>query len=271
MLIMATTATPQESALTESTPRAGVRTWIALAVLMLPVLLVSVDNTVLSFAIPSISLALTPSASELLWIIDVYPLVLAALLVPMGSMADRFGRRRMLLIGSTGFAVVSAFAAFAPSAEALIGYRALLGLFGAMLMPSTLSLIRNLFLHPAQRRRAIAIWAAGFSGGAALGPIVGGFILEHFWWGAVFLMSRARAGPAADPGPHLCAGIQGSAARQDRCVEHSALLRRHGSDDLRHQGNRPVRPLRHQRGPHRGWAWASAPCLSAASCAAPTP
>lgn len=170
-------------------PRAGARTWVALAVLMLPVLLVSVDNTVLSFAIPSISLALTPSASELLWIIDVYPLVLAALLVPMGSMADRFGRRKLLLIGSTGFALVSAFAAFAPNAGALIGYRALLGLFGAMLMPSTLSLIRNLFLHPAQRRTAIAIWAAGFSGGAALGPIVGGFILEHFWWGAVFLMA----------------------------------------------------------------------------------
>ncbi|MBP2413255.1 DHA2 family multidrug resistance protein-like MFS transporter [Arthrobacter stackebrandtii] len=173
----------------DSTPRAGTRSWIALAVLMLPVLLISVDNTVLSFAIPSISLALTPSASELLWIIDIYPLVLAALLVPMGSMTDRFGRRKLLLIGSTGFAVVSAFAAFAPTAGALIGYRALLGLFGAMLMPATLSLIRNLFLHPAQRRTAIAIWAAGFSGGAALGPIVGGFILEHFWWGAVFLMS----------------------------------------------------------------------------------
>ncbi|WP_154606050.1 MULTISPECIES: MFS transporter [Arthrobacter] len=169
--------------------RAGARSWLALAVLMLPVLLVSVDNTVLSFAIPSISLALIPSASELLWIIDVYPLVLAALLVPMGSMADRFGRRRLLMIGSTGFAIVSVFAAFAPSAGALIGYRALLGLFGAMLMPSTLSLIRNLFLHPDQRRKAIAIWAAGFSGGAALGPIVGGFLLEHFWWGSVFLMS----------------------------------------------------------------------------------
>jgi len=169
--------------------RAGARAWIALAVLMLPVLLVSVDNTVLSFAIPSISLALIPSASELLWIIDVYPLVLAALLVPMGSLADRFGRRRMLLLGSTGFALVSILAAFAPSAGALIGYRALLGLFGAMLMPSTLSLIRNLFLHPDQRRKAIAIWAAGFSGGAALGPIVGGFLLEHFWWGSVFLMS----------------------------------------------------------------------------------
>nr|WP_082634086.1 MFS transporter [Arthrobacter alpinus] len=174
---------------THTPQRAGLRTWIALVVLMLPVLLVSVDNTVLSFAIPSISLALTPSASELLWIIDVYPLVLAGLLVPMGSMADRFGRRKMLLIGSIGFAAVSIFAAFAPNATALIGYRALLGLFGAMLMPSTLSLIRNLFLHPAQRRTAIAVWAAGFSGGAALGPIVGGFILEHFWWGAVFLMA----------------------------------------------------------------------------------
>lgn len=173
----------------KSPPRAGIRSWIALAVLMLPVLLVSVDNTVLSFAIPSISLALIPSASELLWIIDVYPLVLAALLVPMGSMADRFGRRKLLLIGSTGFAVVSVMAAFAPSAGALIGYRALLGFFGAMLMPSTLSLIRNLFLDPAQRRTAIAVWAAGFSGGAALGPIIGGFILEHFWWGAVFLLS----------------------------------------------------------------------------------
>ncbi|MGA7205992.1 MAG: MFS transporter [Specibacter sp.] len=173
-----------------STPaRAGTRAWIALAVLMLPVLLVSVDNTVLSFAIPSISLALIPSATELLWIIDVYPLVLAALLVPMGSLADRFGRRRMLMIGSTGFAMVSVLAAFAPSATALIGYRALLGLFGAMLMPSTLSLIRNLFDHQDQRRKAIAIWAACFSGGAALGPIVGGFLLEHFWWGSVFLLA----------------------------------------------------------------------------------
>jgi len=156
---------------------------------MLPVLLVSVDNTVLSFAIPSISLALTPSATELLWIIDVYPLVLAALLVPMGSLADRFGRRRLLLLGSTGFALVSMLAAFAPSATALIGYRALLGVFGAMLMPSTLSLIRNLFAHQDQRRTAIAVWAACFSGGAALGPIVGGFLLEHFWWGAVFLLA----------------------------------------------------------------------------------
>lgn len=178
--------TPKQGA---AAARADTRAWVALAVLMLPVLLISVDNTVLSFAVPSISLALVPSAPELLWIIDVYPLVLAALLVPMGSLADRFGRRRLLLLGSTGFAVVSVLAAFAPSAAALIGYRALLGVFGSMLMPSTLSLIRNLFAHQDQRRTAIAIWAACFSGGAALGPIVGGFLLEHFWWGSVFLLS----------------------------------------------------------------------------------
>jgi MFS transporter, DHA2 family, multidrug resistance protein len=186
---MTSTFTPQVAITANGPARAGVRAWVALAVLMLPVLLVSVDNTVLSFAIPSISLALVPSAPQLLWIIDVYPLVLAALLVPMGSLADRFGRRRLLLLGSTGFALVSVLAAFSPNAETLIACRALLGVFGAMLMPSTLSLIRNIFAHADQRRTAIAVWAACFSGGAALGPIVGGFLLEHFWWGAVFLLS----------------------------------------------------------------------------------
>ncbi|MGP7959677.1 MFS transporter [Sanguibacter sp. A247] len=165
------------------------RRWAALAVLLLPVLLVSIDNTVLSFALPQISAALTPSGTQLLWIVDVYPLVLAALLVPMGSLADRFGRRRMLLVGSTGFALVSALAAYAPSAEWLVAGRAAMGLFGAMLMPSTMSLIRNIFTDRSELRLAIAIWAAAFSGGAALGPIVGGFLLEHAWWGSVFLMS----------------------------------------------------------------------------------
>ncbi len=112
--------------------------WAALVVLMFPVLLISVDNTVLSFAVPALSAALAPSGNQLLWIIDIYPLVLAGLLVPMGSLGDRFGRRRMLLIGSTGFAAVSAAAAFATSAEQLIAARALLGIFGAMLMPATL-------------------------------------------------------------------------------------------------------------------------------------
>ncbi|MFD5225263.1 MFS transporter [Microbacterium sp. NPDC058342] len=170
-------------------PRAGGRGWAALVVLMLPVLLVSVDNTVLSFALPEISLALAPSGAEQLWIIDVYPLVLAGLLVTMGALGDRFGRRRMLLIGATGFAAVSALAAFAPTAGLLIAARALLGFFGAMLMPSTLSLLRSIFQNRDQRRFAIAVWAAGFSAGSALGPIVGGFLLEHFAWGSVFLLA----------------------------------------------------------------------------------
>ncbi|MCT9001505.1 MFS transporter [Microbacterium memoriense] len=169
--------------------RVGWRGWAALIVLMLPVLLVSVDNTVLSFALPDIALDLTPTSAQQLWIIDAYPLVLAGLLVTMGTLGDRFGRRRMLLIGATGFATVSVLAAFAPSAEWLIAARAGMGVFGAMLMPSTLSLLRSIFTDRDQRRLAIAVWAAMFSAGAALGPIVGGILLEHFAWGSVFLMS----------------------------------------------------------------------------------
>ncbi|KQR45324.1 MFS transporter [Microbacterium sp. Leaf161] len=170
-------------------PRVGARGWAALVVLMLPVLLVSVDNTVLSFALPEISIALAPTGAEQLWIIDVYPLVLAGLLVTMGTLGDRFGRRRMLLIGASGFAAVSALAAFAPTAGLLIAARALLGFFGAMLMPSTLSLLRSIFQNRDQRRLAIAVWASAFSAGSALGPIVGGFLLEHFDWGSVFLIA----------------------------------------------------------------------------------
>lgn len=170
-------------------PRAGGRAWLALVVLMLPVLLVSVDNTVLSFALPGIAVALAPTGAQQLWIIDVYPLVLAGLLVSMGTLGDRFGRKKMLLIGSTGFAAVSALAAFAPTAGLLIAARALLGLFGAMLMPSTLSLLRSIFHNRDQRRLAIAVWATAFSAGSALGPIVGGFLLEHFAWGSVFLLA----------------------------------------------------------------------------------
>ncbi|EFQ84608.1 transporter, major facilitator family protein [Aeromicrobium marinum DSM 15272] len=169
--------------------RATARDWLALAVLMLPVLLVSVDNTVLSFALPEISTELRPTGSQLLWIVDVYALMLAGLLIAMGSLGDRIGRRRLLLVGAAGFGAASVVAAFSPSAEALLVARAMLGFFGAMLMPSTLSLIRNVFLHPHDRRLAIATWAAMFSGGAALGPILGGVLLEHFWWGSVFLIN----------------------------------------------------------------------------------
>ncbi|TNC17448.1 MFS transporter [Georgenia sp. 311] len=188
---------------TDSQRSPAARPWAALVVLMLPVLLVAVDNTVLSFAVPSISESLRPGGTELLWIVDAYPLVLAGLLVPMGSLGDRLGRRRLLLIGATGFAAVSAVAAFAPTAGLLIAARAALGFFGAMLMPATLSLIRNIFVDPHERRTAIAVWAAGFSGGAALGPIVGGFLLEHYWWGSVFLLAVPVLVPLLVLGPIL--------------------------------------------------------------------
>ncbi|MBC7632169.1 MFS transporter [Aeromicrobium sp.] len=169
--------------------RAGPREWLALGVLMLPVLLTSIDNTVLSFALPQVSVALHPTGEQMLWLVDIYPLMLAGLLIAMGSLGDRIGRRKLLFIGSVGFGIASVCAAFSPSAEALFASRALLGVFGATLMPSTLSLIRNIFAHRDDRRLAIATWASMFAGGAALGPVVGGWLLEHFWWGSVFFIN----------------------------------------------------------------------------------
>jgi DHA2 family multidrug resistance protein-like MFS transporter len=174
---------------TSASQSGGVRDWFALALLMFPVLLVAVDNTALTFALPAIARSLDPTGVQLLWVVDAYALVLAGLLVAMGSLGDRIGRRRLLLVGISGFAAVSAASAFAPSAEWLIAGRAALGFFGSMLMPSTLSLIRNIFREPGRRRLAVAIWAAGFSGGAALGPIFGGWLVERFWWGAVLLVA----------------------------------------------------------------------------------
>ncbi len=168
---------------------AGPREWAALAVLVLPVVLISVDMTVLGFAVPALSEALSPSSDQLLWIIDIYSFILAGLLITMGSLGDRIGRRRLLMIGSSAFGAASLLAAFSPNAETLILARALLGVAGASLMPSTLSLLRNIFLDPRQRLLAIALWASGFSGGAALGPILGGWLLEHFFWGSVFLIN----------------------------------------------------------------------------------
>lgn len=164
------------------------REWLAMGVLTLPVLLISLDMTVLGAALPAISADLAPSGSQQLWIVDVYSFVLAGLLIVAGSLGDRIGRRRLLLAGAAAFGVASALAAFAPTAETLIAARALLGIGGATLMPSTLSLIKTLFPDARRRATAVAIWSAAFSGGAAAGPVLGGWLLEHFWWGSVFLL-----------------------------------------------------------------------------------
>ncbi|GAB3500712.1 MFS transporter [Amycolatopsis cihanbeyliensis] len=168
---------------------AGRREWVALGVLTLPVLLISVDMTVLGFALPYLSEDLAPTGAQQLWIVDSYGFLLAGLLITMGTLGDRIGRRRLLLAGAAAFGIASIIAAFSTSAPMLIAARALLGIGGATLMPSTLSLIRTVFTDDRQRRIAIAAWAAAFSGGMALGPVLGGWLLEHFWWGSVFLIN----------------------------------------------------------------------------------
>ncbi|MFB6818175.1 MFS transporter [Streptomyces sp. NPDC056347] len=163
--------------------------WIALAVLVLAVLLVAIDATVLGLATPFLTEDLEPTGTQLLWIGDVYSFVIAGLLVSMGSLGDRIGRKKLLLSGAIAFGAVSALNAYAHTPEMMILARALLGVAGATLMPSTLALIRNLFHDPRERSLAIGIWGAMASAGAAVGPVVGGLLLEHFWWGSVFLIN----------------------------------------------------------------------------------
>ncbi|MEU0689185.1 MFS transporter [Streptomyces uncialis] len=172
-----------------SAPRAGRREWTALAVLMLPLLLVSMDVSVLYFAVPAISADLAPSGTQQLWIFDIYAFVLAGLLMTMGSIGDRIGRRRLLLIGAVAFGAASLAAAYANSAEMLIAARAVLGIGGATLMPSTMALIRGLFRDPGQRAKAIGVWSAVMTGGVALGSVMSGVLVEYFWWGSVFLVN----------------------------------------------------------------------------------
>ena len=172
-----------------STGRAGRREWIGLAVIALPCLLYSMDLTVLHLAVPQLSRELAPSSAQLLWIIDIYGFLVAGSLITMGTLGDRIGRRRLLLIGAAAFGVASVLAAFSTSAGMLIATRALLGVAGATVAPSTLSLIRNMFLDPQQRTFAVGIWVTSYSLGAVIGPLLGGLMLEWFWWGSVFLLS----------------------------------------------------------------------------------
>jgi DHA2 family multidrug resistance protein-like MFS transporter len=169
--------------------KAGRREWIGLAVIALPCMLYSMDLTVLNLAVPSLSAELKPSAAELLWIVDIYGFLVAGSLITMGTLGDRIGRRKLLMIGAAAFGAASVAAAFSTSAATLIASRALLGVAAATLAPSTLSLIRNMFHDPAQRTVAVSVWIMSYSAGAAIGPLIGGVLLEHFWWGSVFLIN----------------------------------------------------------------------------------
>ena len=180
----ASTAQGQRALATE---RAGSREWIGLGVLALPTLLVTMDLSVLFLAVPKLTRDLDPSSAQLLWITDIYGFLIAGSLLTMGTLGDRIGRRRLLLIGAATFAVASLVAAFSTSAVMLIAARALLGVAGGTLAPSSLALIRNLFCDERQRTTAIGIWISCFAAGAAIGPLAGGLLLEHFWWGSVFL------------------------------------------------------------------------------------
>src|SRR4029450_8739991 len=178
-----------ENVIAVEAPRAGRREWVGLAVIALPCLLYSMDLTVLYLAVPSLTADLDSSSAELLWITDIYGFFLAGFLITMGTLGDRIGRRRLLLIGAAASGAASIVAACSTSVEMLIVSRALLGVAAATVAPSTLSLISNMFLDPGQRTFAIGVWATSFSVGAALGPLLGGVLLEFFWWGSVFLLA----------------------------------------------------------------------------------
>jgi MFS transporter, DHA2 family, multidrug resistance protein len=171
-----------------ATARAGRREWTGLAVLALPTLLLSLDMSVLYLALPELSADLGASATQQLWIMDIYGFLIAGFLVTMGTLGDRIGRRRLLMIGAAAFGVASVAAAYSATPEMLIGARALLGIAGATLMPSTLALISNMFRDPQQRGVAIAVWMCCFMGGMSVGPLIGGVLLANFWWGSAFLL-----------------------------------------------------------------------------------
>jgi DHA2 family multidrug resistance protein-like MFS transporter len=172
---------------TEPSTKATKKEWLGLAVIALPCLLYSMDLTVLNLALPRISEELKPSSSELLWIVDIYGFMVAGMLITMGTLGDTIGRRKLLLIGAVAFGAASLLAAFSNSAEMLILNRAILGIAGATIAPSTLSLIRNMFHDEKQRTFAIGIWITSYSVGGAIGPLVGGILLQYFWWGSVFI------------------------------------------------------------------------------------
>lgn len=178
---------------TVSARRAGPREWVGLAVLALPTVLLGLDVTMLYLVLPSLAADLQPSSTQTLWIMDAYGLFIAGFLITMGTLGDRIGRRRLLMIGAAAFGIVSVVAAYSTSAEMLIAARAALGIAGATLMPSTLALITNMFADARQRALAIGVWATMFALGMAAGPVVGGALLGYFWWGSAFLVAVPMA------------------------------------------------------------------------------
>ena len=195
-------------------PRATRREWIGLAVLTLAALVYAMDLTVLNLAIPRISTELQPTSAQLLWIIDIYGFLVAGLLITMGTLGDRIGRRKLLLGGAAGFALASLLAAFSTSAEMLIAARAVMGIAGATVAPSTLSLIFTMFLDPKQRTTAIGFWIAAYSAGGAIGPVIGGVLLEFFWWGSVFLIGVPVMGLLLFLGPRTLPEYRDPEARR---------------------------------------------------------
>jgi EmrB/QacA subfamily drug resistance transporter len=165
------------------------RRWWALAVICVSLLVITLDNNILNVALPELARELDASTSQLQWIVDGYPLVFACLLLSAGSLGDRYGRRGALSAGLLLFGLGSAASAFSRTATALIFTRASMGVGAALIMPATLSLLTNIFHDPKERARAIGIWSAISGAGAALGPLMGGALLEHFWWGSVFLIN----------------------------------------------------------------------------------
>lgn len=169
-------------------PRATAWEWLGLAVLALPTLLVAINMTVLFLALPELSADLQASGPQQLWITDIYGFLVAGFLITMGTLGDQVGRRRLLLVGAAAFGLTSVLAAYSGTAEMLIATRALMGIAGATLMPSTLSLVRTMFADPRQRTAAIAVWMVTLSVGTALGPLLSGVLLQYFWWGSTLLV-----------------------------------------------------------------------------------
>ena len=261
--------TPASWPPSEAPARAGRREWIGLGVLALACLLYVMDLTVLHLAIPSISEDLQPSSSQLLWIIDIYGFMVAGFLVTMGTLGDRIGRRKLLLIGAAAFGDGVPVRGVRPDRRgAHRSARAALGIAGATLAPSTLSLIFSMFQDPGQRSRAVAVWISAFSAGSAIGPIVGGVLLEHFWWGSVFLIAIPVMVALLILGPLVLPEYKDPKAGRLDLVSAGAVAGRHPGRGLRPQDRRPGRhrAAAGRERPRRRSSPASSSCAASGSC-----